>query len=142
MASSYYIGQTAADYKDIPFGTTTIGVSGCGICALAMVICRKASVTTVAGKKAVIQAIIDKGLSGNSLLQSSTINYGSKNYAISITTSKPSPYNNTVIQYNTISHYVLAVDNSTVEDPGTTSITTVSGADTKYGAHKKYWLVS
>jgi hypothetical protein len=140
MVSSYYIGQTEADYKDIKFGTTNIGSSGCGICALSMVICRKANVTTVTGKKAVIQAIIDKGLSGNLLLNSSTISYGGKNYSISTTSTKPSNFNNTVVQY--AGHFVLAIDNSAVEDPGTTSITTVSGANTKYGVQKNYWSVT
>jgi hypothetical protein len=140
MASSYYINQGSSDFKDISFGTTTIGSSGCGICCIAMVICRKAGVTTVAGKKGVIQAIINNGLSGNLLLNSSTIPYSNQNYSVSTTTSKPSSYSNTIIQYN--GHYVLAVNNTTAEDPGSSAVTTVSGADNNYGAHKKYWLVN
>lgn len=140
MASSYYIGQDSSDFKDITFGDTNIGDSGCGICCLAMTICRKAGVTTVDGKKAVIQAIIANGLSGNLLLNSSTIPYNNVNYTVSTTKTKPTTYNKTTIQYS--GHLVLAVNNTTAEDPAYTTITTVSKADETYGAHIKYWMVS
>lgn len=140
MASSYYIGQTSSDFTGIEFGSTTIGVDGCGICCIAMAICRKASVTSTDGKKAVIDAIIKSGLNGNLLLHSSTVTYNGTKYTVSSTTTKPSSYSNTIIKYS--GHYVLALNNTDVEDPGTTSITTVSGADTKYKTHDRYYSVS
>jgi len=140
MASNYYIGQTMPPFRDIPFGTTTIGKSGCGICAIAMVISRMANSTTTDEKKAVVQAIINQGLTGNLLRGDFTVNHGGKSYRVTTTKTKPANYNNSIIQYN--GHFVVAVNNNTVEDPGTTSITTVSAANAKYGAHNKYWLIS
>ena len=140
MVSRYYIGQTMPEFRDIRFGTTTIGKSGCGICAVAMVICRMAGISTVDGKKAVIQAIIGQGLTGNLLRGDFTVDHGSKRYRVTTTTKRPTAFHSSIIQY--FGHFVVAVDNHAAEDPGTASITTVAAADKKYGAHNKYWIVS
>ncbi|MCL1934916.1 MAG: InlB B-repeat-containing protein [Defluviitaleaceae bacterium] len=136
----FYMNQTEEPFASMGFGTTTIRASGCGILSIAMVIARRENITNVSRKQDIIRAIINNSLSGNLLLHSSTIPFNGTNYRVSRSSVRPSTFNNTIIQFP--GHFVLAVNNNLIKDPGSRTIRTVSEAEARWGRQSSWWSVS
>ena len=139
----FYINVTDAPFASMPFGTTNIRASGCGILSIAMIICRRQNISDRDGKVAVVQAVIDNargtGINQNYLSHSSTIPFNGVNYRVSRDDTRPASFNDTIIQYR--GHFVLAVNNNLVQDSGARAITTVAGADDRWGQQIAWWNV-
>lgn len=63
--SDYYINQKDSSYKDITFKNKTIvGTYGCGVCSVAMIVCKKLGLKTKDDKKKVIKHVIEEVTDG------------------------------------------------------------------------------
>ena len=75
----YYINQGDPDYANIRFkNSTKISSYGCGVCCIAMIICKTLNLTTVADKQAVIKKVIADATNADGLLTYADINYKGK----------------------------------------------------------------
>ena len=138
----FYMNQSDTHLSSMRFGTTTIGVSGCGILSIAMIISRDQNISDQAGQVAIVQAVINSALytgNQNLLARSSTISINGVTYNVSRSTTRPANFNNTIIQYPT--HFVLAVNNDLVKDAGARTVTTVADADAMWGQQSAWWSV-
>jgi hypothetical protein len=144
MADSCYINQGNSRWKDLEFGSSTVGKAGCIVCCAAMVICKKLAISDDDEKLQVIKAVIANGTDANGDFKTtSTIMYNDSTFKFTRTTKKPNYDTLPIVYYTNVPHAVLATSPSTVLDPGKSSITTVSAADSKYkssGTAMAYWI--
>ena len=142
MAESCYINQGNSRWKDLKFGSSTVGKAGCIVCCAAMVICKKLAISDDDGKLKVIKAVISTCTTNGDFLYTASITYNNTTFKFSHTTTKPDYNAWPIVYYPNVPHAVLATSSSSVLDPGTSSITTVSAADNKYkssGTTMAYW---
>ncbi|MCY1713531.1 hypothetical protein [Caproiciproducens galactitolivorans] len=139
MAESCYINQGNSRWKDLKFGSSTVGKAGCIVCCAAMVICKKLAINDDTGKLAVIKSVISNCTDANGDFKTtSTIKYKDTTFKFTRTTTKPSYDTWPIVYYRHINgnpndyHSVLATNSTTVLDPGASSITTVSAAENRY----------
>lgn len=147
MAESCYINQGNSRWKDLKFGSSTVGKAGCIVCCAAMVICKKLAISDDDEKLQVIKAVIANGTDANGDFKTtSTIMYKDTTFKFTRTTTKPSYNTWPIVYYRHINgnpndyHAVLATSPSTVLDPGKSSITTVEAANKQYkSSNMAYW---
>ncbi len=147
MADSCYINQRNARWNDLPFGSSTVGDSGCIVCCAAMVICKKFSISDDTGKLAVIKSVISNCTDENGDFEpTATITYRNTTFEFTRKSTKPNYAAWPIVFYEQINgnpnnnHAVLATSAKYVLDPGNSSITTVSAADKQYKASTMaYW---
>lgn len=141
MADSCYINQRNAKWNDLPFGSSTVGDSGCIVCCAAMIICKKLAISDDDQKLQVIKAVIKNCTDEKGDFEpNSTIKYQGTTFTFSRTGTKPRYETWPIVYYRSHGHAVLATSPKDVLDPGNHRITTVNEANNQYkSSDMAYW---